>query len=291
MKFIIMTGMSGSGKTVALKALEDYGYYCVDNIPVQLITGFADLLADSKKSNPGAVLGIDIRNAGELASMKEVLKTLDEKSTDYEIVFLDADDEALIKRYKETRRSHPLAKGSRLELAIEKERKELDFLRERASIVLNTSHMLAKELREEIYKLFVEGITPNNLYINILSFGFIYGIPSDADLVFDVRFLANPFYEKALRLKTGEDEEVRDYVLSKNTCKEFLKKLEDLISFLIPEYIKEGKTQLVIAIGCSGGQHRSVTIAIELAKILSKFPRIGIKTDHRDVLKNLKRIV
>ena len=291
MKFIIMTGMSGSGKTVALKALEDYGYYCVDNIPVQLITGFADLLADSKKSNPGAVLGIDIRNAGELASMKEVLKTLDEKSTDYEIVFLDADDEALIKRYKETRRSHPLAKGSRLELAIEKERKELDFLRERASIVLNTSHMLAKELREEIYKLFVEGITPNNLYINILSFGFIYGIPSDADLVFDVRFLANPFYEKTLRLKTGEDEEVRDYVLSKNTCKEFLKKLEDLISFLIPEYIKEGKTQLVIAIGCSGGQHRSVTIAIELAKILSKFPRIGIKTDHRDVLKNLKRIV
>ena len=291
MKFIIMTGMSGSGKTVALKALEDYGYYCVDNIPVQLITGFADLLADSKKSNPGAVLGIDIRNAGELASMKEVLKTLDEKSTNYEIVFLDADDEALIKRYKETRRSHPLAKGSRLELAIEKERKELDFLRERASMVLNTSHMLAKELREEIYKLFVEGITPNNLYINILSFGFIYGIPSDADLVFDVRFLANPFYEKALRLKTGEDEEVRDYVLSKNTCKEFLKKLEDLISFLIPEYIKEGKTQLVIAIGCSGGQHRSVTIAIELAKILSKFPRIGIKTDHRDVLKNLKRIV
>ena len=291
MKFIIMTGMSGSGKTVALKALEDYGYYCVDNIPVQLITGFADLLADSKKSNPGAVLGIDIRNAGELASMKEVLKTLDEKSTDYEIVFLDADDEALIKRYKETRRSHPLAKGSRLELAIEKERKELDFLRERASMVLNTSHMLAKELREEIYKLFVEGITPNNLYINILSFGFIYGIPSDADLVFDVRFLANPFYEKTLRLKTGEDEEVRDYVLSKNTCKEFLKKLEDLISFLIPEYIKEGKTQLVIAIGCSGGQHRSVTIAIELAKILSKFPRIGVKTDHRDVLKNLKRIV
>lgn len=291
MKFIIMTGMSGSGKTVALKALEDYGYYCVDNIPVQLITGFADLLVDSKKSNPGAVLGIDIRNAGELASMKEVLKTLDEKSTDYEIVFLDADDEALIKRYKETRRSHPLAKGSRLELAIEKERKELDFLRERASMVLNTSHMLAKELREEIYKLFVEGITPNNLYINILSFGFIYGIPSDADLVFDVRFLANPFYEKVLRLKTGEDEEVRDYVLSKNTCKEFLKKLEDLISFLIPEYIKEGKTQLVIAIGCSGGQHRSVTIAIELAKILSKFPRIGIKTDHRDVLKNLKRIV
>ena len=291
MKFIIMTGMSGSGKTVALKALEDYGYYCVDNIPVQLITGFADLLADSKKPNPGAVLGIDIRNAGELASMKEVLKTLDEKNTDYEIVFLDADDETLIKRYKETRRSHPLAKGSRLELAIEKERKELDFLRERASMVLNTSRMLAKELREEIYKLFVDGVTPNNLYINILSFGFIYGIPNDADLVFDVRFLANPFYEKALRLKTGEDEEVRNYVLSKKTCKEFLKKLEDLISFLIPEYIKEGKTQLVIAIGCSGGQHRSVTIAIELAKILSKFPRIGIKTDHRDVLKNLKRIV
>ena len=291
MKFIIMTGMSGSGKTVALKALEDYGYYCVDNIPVQLITGFADLLADSKKPNPGAVLGIDIRNAGELASMKEVLKTLDEKNTDYEIVFLDADDETLIKRYKETRRSHPLAKGSRLELAIEKERKELDFLRERASMVLNTSRMLAKELREEIYKLFVDGVTPNNLYINILSFGFIYGIPNDADLVFDVRFLANPFYEKALRLKTGEDEEVRNYVLSKKNCKEFLKKLEDFISFLIPEYIKEGKTQLVIAIGCSGGQHRSVTIAIELAKILSKFPRIGIKTDHRDVLKNLKRIV
>lgn len=291
MKFIIMTGMSGSGKTVALKALEDYGYYCVDNIPVQLITGFADLLVDSKKPNPGAVLGIDIRNAGELASMKEVLKTLDEKNTDYEIVFLDADDETLIKRYKETRRSHPLAKGSRLELAIEKERKELDFLRERASMVLNTSRMLAKELREEIYKLFVDGVTPNNLYINILSFGFIYGIPNDADLVFDVRFLANPFYEKALRLKTGEDEEVRNYVLNKKTCKEFLKKLEDLISFLIPEYIKEGKTQLVIAIGCSGGQHRSVTIAIELAKILSKFPRIGIKTEHRDVLKNLKRIV
>ena len=291
MKFIIMTGMSGSCKTVALKALEDYGYYCVDNIPVQLITGFADLLADSKKPNPGAVLGIDIRNAGELASMKEVLKTLDEKNTDYEIVFLDADDETLIKRYKETRRSHPLAKGSRLELAIEKERKELDFLRERASMVLNTSRMLAKELREEIYKLFVDGVTPNNLYINILSFGFIYGIPNDADLVFDVRFLANPFYEKALRLKTGEDEEVRNYVLSKKTCKEFLKKLEDFISFLIPEYIKEGKTQLVIAIGCSGGQHRSVTIAIELAEILSKFPRIGIKTEHRDVLKNLKRIV
>ena len=291
MKFIIMTGMSGSGKTVALKALEDYDYYCVDNIPVQLILSFAELLAESDKSKLGAVLGIDIRNASELDDMKEVLKKLDDKSGDYEIVFLDADDETLIKRYKETRRKHPLSKGSRLELAIAREREELSFLRERASIVLNTSRMLAKELREEIYKLFVEGHGANTLYINVLSFGFIYGIPTDADLVFDVRFLKNPFYEDELKNKTGEDDEVREYVLEDSTCLRFLEKTEDLLKFLMPEYIKEGKTQLVIGIGCSGGQHRSVSIAIELAKRLSRLERIGLKVEHRDMNRNLKRIM
>ncbi len=291
MKFIIMTGMSGSGKTVALKALEDYDYYCVDNIPVQLIPNFAELLAESDKSKLGAVLGIDIRNASELDAMKEILKELDDKSRDYDIVFLDADDETLIKRYKETRRKHPLSKGSRLEIAIAEEREELSFLREKASIVLNTSKMLAKELREEIYKLFVEGSTANTLYINVLSFGFIYGIPTDADLVFDVRFLKNPFYEQELKTKTGEDEEVRNYVLEDAVCLSFLSKLEDLLKFLMPEYIKEGKTQLVIGIGCSGGQHRSVSIAIELAKRLSKLECIGLKVEHRDMHRNLKRIM
>ncbi len=293
MKFVIVTGMSGAGKTVALKALEDMGYYCVDNLPIPLITEFAQLTIGAEKSENIAI-GIDIRNGEELPKMEEVLLELTKKNIAYEILFLDADDDTLIKRYKETRRSHPLSQGGRIENGIEKERKFLSFLREHASCIIDTSRLLTKELRMQLVDIYAYGKSYKNMYVTILSFGFTYGIPQDADLVFDVRFLPNPFYEDSLRLKTGEDRAVVDYVFSDGNADIFLDKLEDMIDFLIPHYITEGKNQLVIGVGCTGGQHRSVAMAIKLKERLDKSlddkEKIGIKLEHRDADRNIRRI-
>lgn len=270
--------MSGAGKSTAMKMLEDFGYFCVDNLPIALIKKFADLSFDSKGKIDKVALGVDIRS-GNVNDLERVLDEIPQK----EIFFIDAGDETLIKRFKETRRTHPLVSQGRVDEGIALERKELKVLKERADYIVNTDNLLTRDLRSEMEKIFVENKDYKNLFINILSFGFKYGIPVDSDLVFDVRFMPNPYYEEELKHKTGNDKEVQDFVLSSPVSGEFLEKLQDMIRFLIPNYIAEGKHQLVISIGCTGGKHRSVTIANRLYECLKKDEEYGIKITHRDI--------
>ena len=287
MRCVIVTGMSGAGKSTALKMLEDMGYFCVDNLPVPLIPKFAELLAVPGTEMNKAALGVDIRSGQNFYELKKILKELDRSGTRFEILYLESSDDVLIKRYKETRRNHPLSKGGRIENGIAKERKKIAFLKERADYILDTSRMLTRELRSELNRIFAENKEYKNLYITVLSFGFKYGIPSDADLVFDVRFLPNPYYIDELRPQSGNDKPVRDYVMNNDISKEFLKKLVDMVEFLIPNYVAEGKNQLVIAIGCTGGKHRSVTLANELYERLSVAEKeYGVRKEHRDIEKD-----
>nr|WP_298051660.1 RNase adapter RapZ [uncultured Lachnoanaerobaculum sp.] len=288
MKIIIVTGMSGSGKTVALKMFEDFGYYCVDNLPVELVSNFVELTIDSERGMKGVALGIDIRSG--LDGLDGVIDELKHKKINMEILFLEADDEALIKRYKETRRNHPLAADGRLIDGIHLERQRLAFLRAKADRIMDTGRMLTKELKQELRAIYVDGKSFNNLFVTVLSFGYMYGIPDDPDLLFDVRFLPNPFYDPDLRLKTGEEHGVADYVFSNGDAEVFLDKLDDMIKFLIPRYIDEGKSALVIGIGCTGGQHRSVAIAAALKRRLDTIEGIGVRLEHRDMGKNISRI-
>ena len=278
MRFVIVTGMSGAGKSTAMKMLEDFGYFCVDNLPIALIKKFADLSFDSKGKIDKVALGVDIRS-GNVNDLERVLDEIPQKV----IFFIDAGDETLIKRFKETRRTHPLVSQGRVDEGIALERKELKVLKERADYIVNTDNLLTRDLRSEMEKIFVENKDYKNLFINILSFGFKYGIPVDSDLVFDVRFMPNPYYEEDLKHKTGNDKEVQDFVLSSPVSGEFLEKLQDMIRFLIPNYIAEGKHQLVISIGCTGGKHRSVTIANRLYECLKKDEEYGIKITPRDI--------
>jgi len=288
MKIIIVTGMSGSGKTVALKMFEDFGYYCVDNLPVELVSNFVELTIDSERGMKGVALGIDIRSG--LDGLDGVIDELKHKKINMEILFLEADDETLIKRYKETRRNHPLAADGRLIDGIHLERQRLAFLRAKADRIMDTGRMLTKELKQELRAIYVDGKSFNNLFVTVLSFGYMYGIPDDPDLLFDVRFLPNPFYDPDLRLKTGEEHGVADYVFSNGDAEVFLDKLDDMIKFLIPRYIDEGKSALVIGIGCTGGQHRSVAIAVALKRRLDTIEGIGVRLEHRDMGKNISRI-
>ena len=284
MRFVIVTGVSGAGKTAALKMLEDMNYFCVDNLPIQLLEKFASLLPEMQSENVRNVaLGIDARSGSALDELEVVLDRMKQTGYDYEILFMDAEDSVLVKRYKESRRSHPLARTGRVDEGIRLEREKTKFLRKRADYIIDTSHLLTRELRQEIEKIFVEDEKYNNLFVTILSFGFKYGIPADADLVFDVRFLPNPYYVDELKALTGNDKPIQDYVLGCPQAGEFLDKLEDMISFLIPNYVLEGKNSLVIAIGCTGGKHRSVTLANELYKRLSD-KDYGIKIEHRDIM-------
>lgn len=285
MRFIIVTGMSGAGKTTALKMFEDMGFFCVDNLPISLITKMAEISFSPETNIDKVALGIDIRSGAALEEMSTILETLKNKKLKYEIVFFDADNEVLIKRFKETRRKHPLEGKKSVEEKILEERKILDFLRNQANYIMDTSFLLTRELKEELESIFVKNKDYNNLFITICSFGFKYGIPTEADLVFDVRFMPNPYYVEELKYKTGNDKGVRDYVMSSDLSKVFLIKLEDMIKFLIPYYVKEGKNQLVIAIGCTGGKHRSVTIGNELYNLLSSENHYGIKVFHRDIKK------
>jgi len=278
--------MSGAGKTQALKMLEDMGFYCVDNLPIPLIETFAELTMSNQGGIRNAALGIDIRSGEDLSVLNRIFDDWSRKRVPFEILFLDAGDETLIKRYKETRRAHPLAAGGRIDSGIEKERVKLGFLKEEADYIIDTSRLLTKELRQELEKIFINRESYRNLYITILSFGFKYGIPSDADLVFDVRFLPNPYYAEELRPKTGEEKEVRDYVMQHGTAALFLDKLNDMLEFLIPNYVLEGKNQLVIAIGCTGGKHRSVTIARSVYDRFKSREEFGIKIEHRDIDKD-----
>lgn len=283
MKFVVVTGMSGGGKTTALKMLEDMGFYCVDNLPVSLAEKFMELINLPNSEINRVALGMDVRTDQSFEDATRVLQQLKEKGYRFEILFMDADEAELIKRYKETRRVHPLSEGGMVEDGVNRERKVLDGVRRSADYVINTSNLLTRELREELDRIFIRNEEYNSLMINIMSFGFKYGIPTDADLVFDVRFLPNPYYIAELKTRTGNDKEVQDYVKSFPETGMFLEKLNDMLQFLIPNYIKEGKNRLVIAIGCTGGRHRSVTLANELFRQMKNRGQYGIKLYHRDI--------
>ena len=288
MRIVFVTGMSGAGKRTALKVFEDAGYYCVDNLPVALVMKFVELVASSSgqkkdgKAIDNIAMGVDVRSGETFAGLEAVLDNMTAMNYNYEILFLEAEDETLVKRYKETRRNHPLAGDSRIMEGIAREREEISFLKKRADYIIDTTTLLTRELKQEIEKIFVDDENFNNLVVTILSFGFKYGIPEDADLVFDVRFLPNPYYIDELKPLTGNDAPIKEFVMKWPQSGIFLDKLTDMIEFLIPNYIIEGKNRLVIAIGCTGGKHRSVTLANELYARLSGND-YGLKIEHRDI--------
>jgi len=283
MRFVVVTGMSGGGKSTALKMLEDAGFYCVDNLPISLVDKFVELITMPNSEINKVVLGLDVRADQLFADATRILEELKRKGYQFEILFMDANESVLIKRYKETRRIHPLAAEGRVEDGVRRERKAMDNIRRNADYVIDTSNLLTRELKEELDRIFVKNEEYNSLMVTVMSFGFKHGIPADADLVFDVRFLPNPFYVDELKNKTGNDKEVRDFCMEFAETGIFMEKLTDMIQFLIPNYIKEGKYRLVIAIGCTGGKHRSVTLANELYSRMKDKGGYGVKLYHRDV--------
>jgi len=288
MRLVIVTGLSGAGKSTALKMLEDARYFCVDNLPIPLVSKFVSLMAGMQGEDvQNAAIGIDARSGRSLRELEQVLDQLSESGYEFEILFLDAEDRVLVKRYKESRRSHPLSMYGRVDEGIRQEREKMHFLKERADYIIDTTHLLARELKKEVNRIFVDNGKFGNMVISVLSFGFKYGIPDDADLVFDVRFLPNPYYIDELRPHTGMDDDVYGYVMDSPAAGEFADKLTDMIRFLIPNYVKEGKTSLVIAIGCTGGRHRSVTLARVLHERLQETAEYGIRLEHRDIGKDV----
>lgn len=283
MRFVVVTGMSGSGKRTAMKMLEDVGFYCVDNLPVPLIEKFVELIAMPSSETTKVALGLDVRADQPFGDAQRTLDKLRENGYLFEILFMEASDQVLLKRYKESRRMHPLSPKGRVEEGVHKEREILRNIKKKADYVIDTSNLLTRELKEEIDHIFVRNEEYNSLMVSVLSFGFKNGIPADADLVFDVRFLPNPFYIDELKHKTGNDREVQDYVMGFSEASQFLEKLKNMLDFLIPNYIKEGKHQLVIGIGCTGGKHRSVTLANELYARLKECSNYGVKLYHRDI--------
>lgn len=301
MRFVIVTGMSGGGKRTALKMLEDIGFYCVDNLPVPLLEKFFELIVTPNSEISKLALGLDVRADQNFKEAEDILKKMKDNGYSYELLFMDASDAVLIKRYKESRRIHPLTMTASftamsqtddrdsqqstavsLEDGIKEERKILKNVKKKADYIFDTSNLLTRELKEELDKIFVRNEEYNNLMVRIISFGFKYGIPADADMVFDVRFLPNPFYIDELKHLTGNDKAVQDYVMSYPEAGEFLDKLCDMFSFLLPNYVKEGKHQLVIGIGCTGGKHRSVTLANELFRRMKDKRKYGLTITHRD---------
>lgn len=285
MRFVIVTGMSGAGKSTALKKLEDIGFFCVDNLPVMLIEKFAEISHDDKLEVDNVAIGIDIRNGDALGQLSLCLEELKRHDYNYEILFLEANEKALVKRYKETRRKHPLSRGGRINEGIATERGKIEFLKQRADYIIDTSSLLTRELNTELEKIFVRGEAYSNIIVTIMSFGFKYGIPRDSDLVFDARFLPNPYYVPELRPLTGNDCAVADMV---KNCEEygiFMDKLFDMIMFTLPMYKREGKNQLVVSVGCTGGKHRSVTVVNDLYKRFDALPYTA-RIYHRDITKD-----
>ena len=289
MQVLFLTGMSGAGKSTALKMLEDMGFFCIDNLPVTLIDKFLELTDQEGNQYQQVAIGVDIRSGRRLGEFQSILEKMKEGTHQPKILFLDATDEVLVKRYKETRRNHPLAGNSRIDTGLVKEREAIGFLREQADYIIDTSKLLTRELKAALDEIFVQGNAFHNLYVTVLSFGFKYGIPTDSDVVFDVRFLPNPYYDLNLRPKTGNDPEIQQFVFGKPQAGEFLDKLEDMLRFLIPNYVDEGKNQLVVSIGCTGGKHRSVAIANALYERLEKNATYGLKVEHRDITKDSLR--
>lgn len=285
MRFVVVTGMSGAGKRTALKLLEDIGFYCVDNLPEPLVEKFVEVFATPSNEITKVALGLDVRSDQSRGGVEKTLDMLREKGYTFEILFMNANEQVILKRYKESRRLHPLSQEGRIEDGVKREKHILGGLKKKADYVIDTSNLLTRELKEELDRIFLRGEKYNSLIVNVVSFGFKYGIVSDADLVFDVRFLPNPYYIEELRPQTGNDKGVQDYVMGFEEAHVFLRKLNEMIQFLIPNYIKEGKYQLVIAIGCTGGKHRSVTLANELYKLMEGQGSYGLKISHRDVEK------
>ncbi|MFZ5647864.1 MAG: RNase adapter RapZ [Bacillota bacterium] len=283
-RLVIVTGLSGAGKTQAVRSLEDIGFFCVDNLPPTLIPKFVELCAQSKKDVDKIALVVDIRGGEFFDALTEILGELDKIEIGYEILFLEASRETLLRRFKETRRSHPLGADGDVLHWIEEERSRLQDLRGRAHKVIDTSSLSNSQLREEINNLFGDSAAVSNIRIIVASFGYKYGLPIDSDLVFDVRFLPNPHYDPDLRPKTGNDPEVQDFVMSSPISGEFMERFFKLVEFLVPQYIKEGKTSLTIAIGCTGGVHRSVALANKLTDYL-KGKKYNVRTKHRDIMK------
>ncbi|MGM9551848.1 MAG: RNase adapter RapZ [Clostridia bacterium] len=283
MKFLIITGISGAGKTHVLHFLEDMGYYCIDNMPVLFLSAFAQACAEGKIKAENIAVVTDIRGGEMFANIEEELAKISKDTCPYEIVFLEADDPSLVRRYKETRRAHPLAPNGRVEEGITKEKELLANIRKKADHIINTSNLLTRELCELVRSEFGSEKTKNGFFsVNVMSFGFKYGIPSSTDLVMDVRFLPNPYYVENMRYRTGLEEDIYKYVTENEQCDEFLKKYTDMILYLIPLYIRDGRRQITISIGCTGGKHRSVAITEALANIFIK-NGIRAKSSHRDI--------
>jgi len=283
MKFVIVTGMSGGGKSTAQKMLEDAGFYCVDNLPVSLIKKFVELIATPNSEITKVALGLDVRADQSFEDVTLILNQLRQEGYPFEILFMDAEESVLIKRYKESRRIHPLAEDGRIEEGVRREREVLEAIRKDADYVIDTSNLLTRELKAELDRIFVQNEEYNSLMVTVMSFGFKNGIPTDADLIFDVRFLPNPYYIEELKPMTGNDKPVRDFVMKAEEAEVFLRQLTEMVQFLIPNYVKEGKNRLVIGIGCTGGQHRSVTLANELYERMKHCGQYGMKLYHRDM--------
>ena len=289
MKLVILTGMSGAGKSTALKMMEDIGFYCVDNLPIPLIEKFIEL-ADLRNTELQKVaVGVDIRSGQALEDLQDILDHLRGEGKEFDVLFLDAEDGVLVKRYKETRRSHPLAPGGRVITGIELERQKLRDVKDKADVIIDTSKYGIKDLREEMARKFGDKEMPEKqMAITILSFGFKYGIPVDSDLVFDVRFIPNPFYIPELKPFSGNDEPVKNYVMEQTETQTFLQKANDMFEFLIPNYQKEGKRQLIISIGCTGGRHRSVAIANSIYETL-RANNHDVYIEHRDIKEDVHK--
>ncbi|MDS1030625.1 RNase adapter RapZ [Bacillota bacterium LX-D] len=281
MQLVVITGMSGAGKTQAIRCLEDLGFFCVDNLPPTLIPKFTELLNESEDRMHKVGLVMDIRGGKFFAGLQDALIYLDENDFNYEILFLEASDEALVRRFKETRRVHPLSSVGRILEGIVEERKHLETLRGKANKIIDTSELSTTQLRQQLTELF-KNKEDYKLIITVISFGYKYGIPLDADLVLDVRFLPNPFYIKELKGLTGDDPQVQEYVMASPETNVFMNKLVDMLKYLLPFYVREGKRQLVIAIGCTGGQHRSVTLANKIRELLED-AQLKIIVTHRDL--------
>ncbi|MCL2397016.1 MAG: RNase adapter RapZ [Defluviitaleaceae bacterium] len=285
MEFLIVTGMSGAGKSTALKFLEDIGVFCIDNMPPALIPKFAELVFRPGTDVEKVALGVDIRGGRLFDELLPLLDCPESGLSGYSILFLDASDQVLHKRYKETRRKHPLSETDSITEGIQRERQRLAKIKGAADHIINTTYFLPRQLKEKINLLFLENKNFDSLTVTLLSFGFKYGIPSDSDLLFDVRFLPNPFYDPKMTSLTGNDAAVHDYVMNETATGEFLTKIADLLEFLIPQYINEGKNQLIISIGCTGGKHRSVVVANNLAAHLQQAGYFA-NTKHRDITTN-----
>ena len=283
MEFVIISGLSGAGKSRAASVMEDMGFFCVDNLPAPLIPKFAELGLGGNGEYDRVALVTDIRGGVNFEGLFQALDSLEAMKCGYHIVFMEASDSVIIRRYKESRRNHPLAEEcDSLEEAIALERKMLAPIKERAEWVIDTSDLSTRALREELLGMFARGSRERSMEVRVLSFGFKHGIPAEADLVFDVRFLPNPYYVAELRPLTGLDAGVRDYALSSPQSQEFLKKLIDFVSYLLPRYREEGKAALVIAVGCTGGHHRSVAVAHALAEAVRALG-YPVNESHRDM--------